>query len=141
MRERSVTAKGTRKEFVMNSKLIMYAAFALVLPTTFAMAQTTQTERHSIQERQARQQARINHGVADGQITPGGAARADRNQAKIANQETQMRNNDGGNLTAADRHRLANEQNSTSRGIYNRNHNATTDPGVAPQPVSPSRPR
>ena len=53
----------------MNSKLIMYAAFALVLPTTFAMAQTTQTERHSIQERQARQQARINHGVADGQIT------------------------------------------------------------------------
>ena len=125
----------------MNSKSFLLSASLLALLTAPAVAQSTQKQRHSIQARQARQQARINHGVADGQITPGGAAKAERNQAKIANQETRMRNQDGGNLTAANRHRLATEQNRTSRGIYARNHNAATDPGVTPQPISPSRPR
>jgi hypothetical protein len=129
------------ERILMKYQCLLLAALVLALPTASAMAQTTKTQRHSIQARQARQQARINHGVADGQITPGGAAKADRNQAKISNQETRMRNQDGGNLTAADRHRLANEQNRTSQGIYNRNHNSATDPGVTPQPVSPSRPQ
>lgn len=122
-------------------KSVLLAASLIALPLASATGQTTHKERHSIQARQARQQARINHGVADGQITPRGAAQADRNQAKIANQETRMRNADGGNLTAGDRHKLANEQNRTSKGVYDRNHNAYTDPGVTPQPISPSRPQ
>lgn len=123
----------------MNHKMLLAIALATTSTVVSASAQTTQRERHSIEARQARQQARINHGVADGQITPGGARQAERTQQRIANQETRMRNADGGNLTAADRHQLAREQNRASQGIYNRNHNAYTDPGVAPQPMSPSR--
>ena len=120
---------------------VRFVVIAMVAASSLlaASGQTTQTERHSIQARQARQQARINHGVADGQITPGGARQADRTQQRIANQQTRMRNADGGNLTPADRHQLAREQNRASQGVYNRNHNAYTDPGVTPQPVSPSR--
>ena len=97
------------------------------------MAQSTYHQRHSINSRDAHQQARINKGVADGQITPKGAARADQRQAHINNQESRMRSKDNGHLTASDRHRIANEQNRSSQGIYNRNHNGATDPGVPPR--------
>ena len=97
------------------------------------MAQsTTYHQRHSIARRSANQQARINKGEADGQITPRGAARADANQARINNEDSRMRSRDNGHLTAADRHRLARQQNRTSRGIYDRNHNGVADPGVTP---------
>ena len=44
-----------------------------------------------------------------------------------------MRQADGGRLTAQDRHTLARQQNRTSKGIYDRNHNRYTDPGVTPK--------
>lgn len=97
-----------------------------------AMAQTTYHQRHSIRERQQNQQRRIDQGVRSGQITPRGAAHAEANQARISNEEHQMRAADGGHLTAQDRHQLARQQNRTSRGIYDRKHNAYTDPGVTP---------
>lgn len=118
----------------MNLKSLIVAVSLTVLPAAGMFAQqTTYRQRHSINQRSANQQARINKGVADGQITPGGAARAEANQARIGNQDARMRARDGGHLTAADRHKLAREQDRTSRGIYNRNHNGVTDPGVAPR--------
>jgi hypothetical protein len=44
-----------------------------------------------------------------------------------------MRKADDGHLTAGDRHTLARQQNAASRGIYDRNHNQYTDPGVRPK--------
>lgn len=117
----------------MNMKSILIAATLVVLPVSSAMAQSTYHQRHSIRARQNRQQARIAHGVRDGQITPAGAAAAERNQARISSEEHSMRAADGGHLTAGDRHTLANQQNRTSQGIYDRNHNQYTDPGVAPR--------
>ena len=116
-------------------KHLLLAASLIALPATAVLAQqtTTPTQRHHIAARSANQQARINKGVADGQITPRGAARADAHQAHINNQDARMRARDNGHLTAADRHELAGEQDRTSRGIYDRNHNAATDPGVAPK--------
>lgn len=111
---------------------LILAATLITLPVSAAMAQTTYSQRHSIRARQAHQQARINRGVRDGQITPNGAAHAEANQARIASEEHSMRQADGGRLTAQDRHRIARQQNRTSRGIYDRNHNQYTDPGVAP---------
>lgn len=93
---------------------------------------TTYQQRHSIRARQTRQQNRIAHGVRDGQITPNGAAHAEANQARISSEEHGMRAADGGHLTAQDRHTLARQQNRTSQGIYDRNHNQYTDPGVTP---------
>ncbi len=118
----------------MNIKAFLIAASLAVLPVSSALAQqTTPVQRHTINQRSANQQARINRGVADGQITPGGAAKADANQARINNRDARMRSRDNGHLTAADRHKLARQQDRTSRGIYDRNHNSVTDPGVAPK--------
>lgn len=109
-------------------------ASLVALPATAAFAQqTTYAQRHSIRSRQANQQARIDHGVRDGQITPRGAAHAEANQARIASEEHRMRQADNGHLTARDRHSLARQQDRASHGIYDRNHNRYTDPGVAPR--------
>lgn len=112
-------------------KRLLVLATIASLPAA-AMAQSTYHQRHSIRARQSRQQARIAHGVRDGQITPRGAAHAEANQSRIASEEHSMRQADGGHLTASDRHTLARQQNGTSRGIYDRNHNQATDPGVTP---------
>ena len=117
----------------MNLKTLIISASLLVLPVTSALAQTTTyKQRHSIAARQNRQQARIAHGVQDGQITPRGAAAAERTQSRIATEDRNMRAADGGHLTAADRHKLARQQDRSSQNIYNRNHNGATDPGVVP---------
>ena len=100
-------------------KAAVWATIAVGSIATLGAQQTTHHQRHTINARDARQQARINRGVADGQITPRGAAAANARQ--------------GGHLTAADRHRIARQQDRTSQNIYERNHNAATDPGVAPR--------
>ncbi|MBB5060042.1 hypothetical protein HDF16_004778 [Granulicella aggregans] len=118
----------------MNVRTLALATSLLLVPLTGAFAQqTSPQQRHTINQRSANQQARINKGVADGQITPGGAAKADANQARINSRDARMRSRDNGHLTSADRHKLARQQDRTSRGIYDRNHNSTTDPGVAPK--------
>jgi hypothetical protein len=117
----------------MNLKFVLLAASLIALPISSATAQrTTYHQRHTIARRSANQQARINHGVSDGQITSRGAAQADARQARINNEDARMRSRDNGHLTAADRHRLARQQDQASRNIYNRNHNNITDPGVTP---------
>ncbi len=118
----------------MNVKSILIAASLVVLPISSAIAQTTTySQRHSIQARQNNQQRRIAHGVQDGQITPRGAAAAERTQSHIATEDRNLRAADGGHLTTADRHKLARQQNRASQNIYNRNHNQYTDPGVTPR--------
>jgi hypothetical protein len=117
----------------MNLRTLLLATSVAALTATAASAQTTYNERHSINARERNQQARIDHGVRDGQITPRGAAAAERNQARISSEEHSMRRADNGHLTAGDRHTLARQQNAASRGIYDRNHNQYTDPGVRPK--------
>ena len=119
----------------MTKLTLVLAASLITLPLSSAFAQTTTYhQRHTIAARSGRQQARIAHGEADGQITPRGAAQAQRNQSRINNEDSRMRSRDNGHLTAADRHRLARQQDRTSKGIYDRNHNGVTDPGVTPNP-------
>jgi hypothetical protein len=118
----------------MNLKSLAIAASLVAIPAASALAQqTTYHQRHSVNARDARQQARINKGVADGQITPKGAAAADAHQAHLNAEQSNMRAADGGHLTTQDRHTLARQQNRTSQRVYDRNHNAATDPGVPPR--------
>ena len=112
--------------------ILSIALIGTALPALHAQ-QTDYKQRHSINARDARQQARINKGVADGQITPKGAAAADAHQAKINSEQSRMRAADNGHLTAADRHKIARQQDRTSQNIDRRNHNAATDPGVPPR--------
>ena len=117
-----------------NLKNVVLATSLIMISASAAMAQSTNyRQRHTINARENNQQARIAHGVKDGQITPHGAAVAERNQSRIATEDRNMRAADGGRLTAQDRHTLARQQNRTSQGIYTRNHNAATDPGVTPR--------
>jgi hypothetical protein len=130
----------------MKLPYLLLAASLVSLPVSSAFGQaatpqstvpkaseTTPAQRHSIRARQTVQQQRIAHGVRDGQITQKGAARAEQNQAKISSEEHSMRSADNGHLTAQDRQKLATQQNRDSQGIYDRNHNQSTDPGVAPK--------
>lgn len=118
----------------MNFKSVLIAASLVTISASSALAQqTTYNQRHSINARAANQQARINKGVADGQITPKGAAAADAHQAHLKSEESNMRAADGSHLTAQDRHKLARQQDRTSQNIYDRNHNRATDPGVPPK--------
>ena len=118
----------------MDLKALVVAASLVVVPASSAFSQqTTYHQRHSINARDARQQARINKGVADGQITPKGAAAADAHQAHLNAEQSRMRAADNGHLTAQDRHKIARQQDRTSQRIDTRNHNAATDPGVPPQ--------
>ena len=118
----------------MNLKPLLLGVSILTISASGALAQTTTYhQRHSINARDARQQSRINRGVADGQITPKGAAAADAHQAHLNAEQSNMRAADGGHLTAQDRHKLARQQDRTSQRIYDRNHNAATDPGVPPR--------
>lgn len=121
----------------MKNMAIARATLSVILigasmPALYAQ-QTTSNQRHSINSRDARQQARINKGVADGQITPKGAAAADAHQNKINSEESSMRAADNGHLTATDRHKIARQQDRTSQRIDQRNHNGATDPGVPPR--------
>ena len=119
---------------MINLKNLVLAAALVALPLAGASAQTTTYhQRHSIHARQRRQQARISHGVRDGQITPRGAAHAEANQARISREQHADRAADGGHLTSSERHTIARQQDHTSQGIYNRNHNQATDPGVTPR--------
>ncbi len=118
----------------MNLKALLLAATLVAVPATSTLAQTTtHRQRHTIKARDAHQQARINKGVADGQITPKGAAAADAHQARLNQEQSNMRAADNGHLTAADRHKVARQQDRTSQRVYDRNHNDATDPGVAPR--------
>ncbi|NYF91754.1 hypothetical protein RBB79_19005 [Tunturiibacter empetritectus] len=118
----------------MNWKATLLAASLVALPVSNLLAQsTTYEQRHSVNARDANQQARINKGVADGQITPKGAAAADAHQAHLNAEQSKMRAADNGHLTAQDRHKIARQQDRTSQHIYDRNHNAATDPGVPPR--------
>ena len=108
-------------------------AVLMCMPVSVLYAQTTYHQRHFFIYVYASKQFIIIIFVADGQITPKGAAAADSHQARINSEESSMRAADGGHLTAADRHKVARQQDRSSQRIYNRNHNAATDPGVPPQ--------
>jgi hypothetical protein len=98
-----------------------------------ASAQTTNYERHQINQRKTNQQDRIAQGVKSGQLTPGETAKLEHQESGINKEERGMRAEDNGHLTAQDRHTLAAQQNQESARIYRDKHNDRTDPGVTPQ--------
>ena len=95
-------------------------AIAALLGLTLAGAVQAQ----SVDRRHAYQQERIDRGVTSGRLTPGEAARDERQQASIDRQESRKRTRNGGYLTAANRARLQTRENRASARIYRTKHNA-----------------
>ncbi len=100
---------------------------AVIVCAGFVFAQQ-QDNTPRVDKREARQQKRINQGVKSGQLTPQEAARLERQQAKIKNDEAKAKAN--GKVTPKERAKLTREQNRASRNIYRKKHNAKT---VSPQ--------
>lgn len=97
---------------------VMFAAAALALSASVAVAQTATP---GIDARQAKQAQRIGAGVAKGDLTPGETARLARGQARIQRMETRAKAD--GTVTAAERARIHRAQTIESRKIYRARHN------------------
>ena len=95
------------------------AALACVLGT-LAAAMPAEA---GVNRRQARQQHRIDQGVASGQLNARETNRLQKRQAHIANYEARSRA-DGKGYSARERARTRAMQNRNSRAIYRQKHDA-----------------
>ncbi|WP_445191843.1 hypothetical protein ACT009_14895 [Sphingomonas sp. Tas61C01] len=91
---------------------------------TAALVLSGAVDAQSVNQRQGRQQQRINQGVATGHLTAREAVRDERQQGRIDATEARMRANNGGHLNGNQRAKLENRQNRASARIYNSKHNS-----------------
>ena len=87
-------------------------------PTTAAATPTLP----QIEQREARQQARIDQGAQSGTLTPREQRRLQREQRSIAKAETKAEAD--GKVTPQERHKLNRMQNHASRHIHRQKHDA-----------------
>ncbi len=98
--------------------IALASTFAL---TTLAQAQETNKQ---INQRKTEQQQRIAQGVKSGQMTAGETSHVEHQESAINHEERNMRAQDNGHLTKADRSVIQKQQNQESRRIYRDKHNA-----------------
>ena len=99
------------------------AAFAVPVVSQTTTTTTT-TPAPTIQERKENQQDRIANGVQSGQLTAGETKNLETKESGLNKEESGMRQEDNGHLTAADRAILKRQQNQLSKQIYTDKHNA-----------------
>lgn len=102
--------------------LIALSLFA----TGAAFAQTADPATHTprIDKREARQEQRINQGVASGSLTEREAARLNKGQAHIDNKEVKAEAD--GTVTRKERAKLTHAQNKQDRHIKRQKHDRQT---------------
>jgi len=84
-------------------------------------------------QRQSNQQARIAQGIKSGQLTAGETAKLENQQKGINQQVKADRSANGGKLTTGEKAQVNKEQNAASKNIYNKKHNAKTQPQAQPK--------
>lgn len=105
------------------------ALAALALPGVAQSSDPTQpVTGQSINQRKDNQQERIGQGVASGQLTAGEAKSLEKNEQQINREERDMRQDNGGKLTQADKQTINQQQNALSNKIYTDKHNSVTQP-------------
>ena len=110
----------------MNIRTLISAAIL----STFALGAWAQTETPRIDQRQAKQQARIAQGAASGSLTKRETRRLEREQLAVANAKGAAQAD--GVVTPAEKKRLTRMQNRASKDIHNQKHDAQTRPATAP---------
>lgn len=98
--------------------------FAQAAPPVAQAPATAPPPHRNIAQRKENQQDRIAQGVRSGQLTAGETSRLEGREAHINREERNMRAQDHGHLTAADRARVNRQQSRTSQAIYRDKHNA-----------------
>jgi len=102
----------------MTSRLFSFAATLLAVASlTTAQAQTRTPV---VNYREHHQRARLNQGVASGQLTPREAARMRGREAGLTAQRRADRSD--GVVTSQERHDLRQTENRNSRAIYRQKH-------------------
>lgn len=87
-------------------------------------AQTANTDPKTVGGRRAEnQQDRIGQGVRSGQLTPGEASRLEHQEGAMHREAHNMREENGGTLTAQDKAKLNRQQSRESHRIYRAKHN------------------
>ena len=107
----------------MRNKLIAIAITGLLTATAFGDNPTPTHHPRNIQHRKHNQQARIHEGVKSGELTKGEAKHLEKQEHALNKEEREMRKENGGKLTAADRAKLNRQQNHMSKEIYKDKHN------------------
>jgi hypothetical protein len=83
-------------------------------------------------QRQENQQDRIAQGIKSGQLTAGETAKLEKQQKSINQQVKADPAANGGKLTTGEKQQINKEQNAASKNIYNKKHNAKTQPQAKP---------
>lgn len=98
-------------------------AAALTLGTVTLVHAVTPAERQAqrVDHRQARQAARIDQGVASGELTRREEHRLEHQQQHVDNVETRVESD--GKVTAKEAVRMEHAQDRASRNIYRKKHN------------------
>lgn len=96
-------------------------------------ANTAHYGNNPVGQRRENQQDRIAQGVKSGELTAGETAKLENQQRGINHQVAADRAANGGKLTNGEKRQVNGEQNAASRSIYNKKHNANTQPGVKPK--------
>src|SRR6202790_3855763 len=91
-------------------------------------ANTAHYGNNAVGQRRENQQDRIAQGVKSGQLTAGETAKLERQQQGINKQVAADRKANGGKLTPGEKKQVNQEQNAASKNIYNKKHNARTQP-------------
>lgn len=91
-------------------------------------AALAQTATPNLDKREAKQQARIDQGVASGQLTPKEAARLQKREANLAASEQAAKAD--GVVTRKERRRLQRQADRDSAAIYRQKHDAQKTPAA-----------
>jgi hypothetical protein len=91
-------------------------------------ANTAQYGNNKVGQRRENQQDRIAQGIKSGQLTAGETAKLENQQKGINQQVKADRAANGGKLTQGEKQQVNKEQNAASKNIYNKKHNAHTQP-------------
>jgi hypothetical protein len=91
-------------------------------------ANTAQYGNNKVGQRRENQQDRIAQGIKSGQLTAGETAKLENQQKGINQQVKADRAANGGKLTQGEKQQVNKEQNAASKNIYNKKHNAKTQP-------------
>ena len=91
-------------------------------------ANTAHYGNNQVGQRRENQQDRIAQGVKSGQLTAGETAKLENQQKGINQQVKADRAANGGKLTTGEKQQVNKEQNAASKNIYNKKHNAKTQP-------------
>ncbi|HYL85599.1 MAG TPA: hypothetical protein VE263_15295 [Candidatus Angelobacter sp.] len=91
-------------------------------------ANTAHYGNNKVGQRRENQQDRIAQGIKSGQLTAGETAKLENQQKGINQQVKADRAANGGKLTTGEKQQVNKEQNAASKNIYNKKHNAKTQP-------------